>query len=132
MDDIKNEDATELEQTKKLYQDLLVQHEQTLLVNSDLQARVEVLELAQASNGVVSKPEAAKPKIPEKSFKVKFEGADKDFGELNGEYLFTIPRFTNPLDSNSPVTAEEALTNKDLLQHLVKIGFGGIKRKGAK
>ena len=56
------------------------------------------------------------PTIPSKSFKV--DGV---------EYVFVHPKFNF---NNKHITADQALTDNKLLAELVKIGFGGIKRKG--
>jgi hypothetical protein len=136
-------DAQKLELANKTSQEINLQLEQTLLINADLQNRIEELEFKLAQKGVIPVPvEAVKAPIPEKGFKVKFTTEDlvdpddpknkRDHSDKTGEYVFTIPKFSNPLAGHSVITAEEALTNKELLDHLVKEGFGGIKRKGAK
>lgn len=95
--------------------------EELNIVNNQLQEKIEEQELLLAnkdSNEPAAK-EKKKPVIPSKSFKV-----DKE------EYVFTIPHFTNPLAGHSVITAEEALTNKELLEYLAKNDTGIIKRKG--
>jgi len=92
-----------------------------MTANEGLQEKLEELEQQLEATAKAGKPIAPvpqpKPQIPTKSFKVEKE-----------EYLFTVPAFH--LDGKR-VLASEALTNPDLLKHLVEIGFGGIKRKGA-
>ncbi len=92
-------------------------------VNATLESKIEEQEILLAAKGDKAAPavkEKKKAGIPSKSFKVDGE-----------EHVFTVPQFTNPLDNHSVITAEEALTNKDLLAHLVKNNTGITKRKGS-
>lgn len=91
--------------------------ETALQINNDLQKQLEEAEakLAKTGNKPAEKP--VKPTVPTETFK----DAAKD------EYAFTIPAFTNPLNNHKSITAAEALRDKDLMQHLVDIGFGGLK-----
>ena len=89
-------------------------------INADLQNHVEELELKLAKRGDVAPKDAVAdvPTIPTKSFKHEGE-----------EYVFTAPKFTNPLNGHQHITAEEALHDKDLLAHLVTEKTGVIMRK---
>ncbi len=91
-------------------------------VNATLESKIEELELLLNKKGdtMPAVKEKKKAVIPSKSFKVDGE-----------EHVFTVPQFTNPLDKHSVITAEEALTSKELLQHLVKNNTGVTKRKGS-
>lgn len=89
-------------------------------VNNDLQNTIEEMELASSnSTEIFAKKVAPKVVLPTKSFKV--DGVD---------YVFTVPQFTNPLKSHSTITAEQALTDKELLSYLVSNDCGLTKRKG--
>lgn len=88
-----------------------------LQINEDLQRSLEEIEETRTP-GIPPKKKPAV--IPSKSFKVG-----------KGEYVFIVPQFTNPLDGHTIVTAEEALTNKDLLAHLAENETGITKIKGS-
>ena len=108
---------TELDNANATIQELKQSNMDVNDLNEKLQAKIaeleEQLEAMAAAPGKAPAPVKKKPAVPEKSFKV-----DKT------EYLFTVPQFSH---SGSIITAEEALTNKDLLKELVEMGFGGIK-----
>lgn len=107
-----------LEETIKQQEETIVELNE---VNAQLEKTIEEQELLLGKTGEKSLPVAKKkPVIPSQSFKVDGE-----------EYVFTVPQFTNPLDRHSLITAEEALTNKDLLAHLVKNNTGIAKRKAS-
>jgi len=92
-------------------------------INVQLQNTIEEQEILLSKKGDKSLPavkEKKKASIPSKSFKVDGE-----------DHVFVVPQFTNPLDGHAVITAEEALTNKDLLEHLVKNNTGITKRKGS-
>ncbi len=90
-------------------------------VNADLQEKLEEMELKAVKSSDKPLAEVAKKKlvIPEKTFTVGGE-----------DYRFIIPQFTNPMNKHGQITAEEAMTDQDLLNHLVEINFGGIVRAG--
>jgi len=97
--------------------------EELNIVNNQLSDKIEEQEVLLAKKGDKSAPVAKEKKkatIPTKSFKVGKE-----------EHVFTVPQFTNPLAGHAVITAEEALTNPELLEHLVKNNCGVTKRKGA-
>lgn len=92
-------------------------------VNAALESKIEEQELLLSKNADKSSPavkEKKKAGIPSKSFKVDGE-----------EHVFTVPQFTNPLNGHSVITAEEALKESKLLEHLVKNNTGVTKRKGS-
>ena len=87
-----------------------------LKTNEDLLSKLEELELELAGKkGAVAAP-AAKPVTPTETFKVG-----------DNAYVFTIPQFSH---QGNKLLSSEALTNQPLLDELVKMGFGGIKRAG--
>ena len=110
---------TELDNANATIQELKQSNMDVNDLNEKLQAKIaeleEQLEAMAAAPGKVPAPVKKKPAVPEKSFKVD-----------ETEYLFTVPQFSH---GGSIITAEEALTNKDLLKELVEMGFGGIKPK---
>ena len=89
-------------------------------VNNDLQNSIDDLE-RKLGNEDDEVAEEKKAVIPTKSFKVG-----------NETHVFNVPQFTNPLDGGQVITAEEALTNPELLEYLVTNGCGVTNRKGAK
>lgn len=130
-------DAQKLEAEAAAHLATKAELEQTQLVNADLQGKIEELEV-KLQKGAAAKPEKEKVALPSKAFKVKFSAPPKaadpknqeeDHTGKNGSYVFTMAKLRNPLDNQSEITAEEALTNQPLLDELVKIGFGGIQRK---
>ena len=92
-------------------------------INAQLESKIEEQELLLSKKDDKSLPtvkEKKKSAIPSKSFKVDGE-----------EHVFTVPQFTNPLNGHSVITAEEALKESALLEHLVKNDCGVTKRKGS-
>lgn len=92
-------------------------------INAQLESKIEEQELLLSKKDDKSSPavkEKKKAALPSKSFKVDGE-----------EHVFTVPQFTNPLNGHSVITAEEALKESKLLEHLVKNDCGVTKRKGS-
>jgi len=85
-------------------------------VNATLQDKIEELEM-QIENGNKSLPTEKKPVLPGKTFKVNGE-----------EHVFIVPQFTNPLDGNLKISAEEALTDPELLKYIVEHDCGLTKK----
>jgi len=110
--------ASELETLKAEVVALQTEKEGLLTANEALSTKIEELEkqidFLKAGGDVEEVKEIAT--IPEESFKV-----DKV------EYVFTLPQFEH---EKQIITAKSALQNKELLAELVKMEFGGIKRKG--
>ncbi len=90
--------------------DLLTSNEALGKQVEELEKQIETMKLPDAPLVV------EKAKIPEESFKVG-----------NVEYVFTMPQFNH---NKNIITAANALNMPDLLKELVKMEFGGIKRKG--
>ena len=87
-------------------------------INNDLMEKIEQIEAA--SPEAAKEAVAGKATIPEESFKVGKQS-----------HVFIVPKFTNPLDGHNVITATEALTNKELLEYLVKNDCGVTKRASA-
>lgn len=92
--------------------ELQKQLEESNEINFLLQEKIDELEAAPSG-----KKEEIKTVLPTKPFKVG-----------NDEYVFTVPKFTNPLEGHSVITAEEALTNEKLLKYLVANDCGVTKK----
>lgn len=104
-----------LEAKVKEQQDSLIELNE---INVALENKLEEQELLLSKSAVPVVKEKKKSAIPSKSFKVDGE-----------EHVFIVPQFTNPLNGHTVITAEEALKEKDLLDHLVKNDCGVTKRK---
>lgn len=118
-DQTPEEKVASLEATIK---DLEANLDELNVVNNQLSEKIEeqeVLLAKKVDKGSPAVKEKKKATIPTKSFKVGKE-----------EHVFTVPQFTNPLSNHSVITAEEALTNPKLLEHLVNNNCGVTKRKG--
>jgi len=113
-----NQAPTTLEAALEVITDLKQQLSDAMQNNQALQTALDEAEqqLDESRKNKTVPTAKGKSHIPDKSFKV--DGVD---------YVFTHPKFHW---KGSVVTASEALLNRELLEELVKISSGVIKRKG--